>query len=123
MDDFLVELPKAELHPHLEGSVEPETLHELDPSTSLEEFRALYRYADFDAFLKAFGAIGKRLRTPGDYALIAKRLLERLEKQNVHYAEIIIAAGVVLWKGQQFGPIFDAVRDVARESTVEVQWI
>jgi len=61
MDDFLAELPKAELHLHLEGSVEPETLHELDPATSLEEFRALYRYADFDAFLKAFGAIGKRL--------------------------------------------------------------
>src|SRR5580692_318647 len=123
MDDFLAKLPKAELHLHLEGSVEPETLHELDPATSLEEFRALYRYADFDAFLKAFGAIGKRLRTPQDYASIAKRLLDRLEEQNVQYAEIIIAAGVVLWKGQEFGPIFDAVREAARESTVEVQWI
>jgi aminodeoxyfutalosine deaminase len=123
MDDFLAELPKAELHLHLEGSVEPETLHELDPATGLEEFRALYRYAGFDAFLKAFAAIGKRLRTPGDYALIARRLLERLEAQNVRYAEIIIAAGVVLWKGQEFGPIFDAVREAARASTVEVQWI
>jgi aminodeoxyfutalosine deaminase len=123
MDDFLAGLPKAELHLHLEGSIEPETLHELDPATSLEEFRALYRYADFDAFLKAFGAIGKRLRTPADYALITTRLLQRLERQNVRYAEIIIAAGVVLWKGQQFGPIFDAVREAASESTVEVQWI
>jgi aminodeoxyfutalosine deaminase len=123
MDDFLAELPKAELHLHLEGSVEPETLHELDPATSLEAFRALYRYVDFDAFLKAFGAIGKRLRTPADYALITARLLQRLEKQNVRYAEIIIAAGVVLWKGQEFGPIFDAVREAARESTVQVQWI
>src|SRR6202050_4300927 len=123
MDDFLSALPKAELHLHLEGSIEPETLHELDPATGVEEFRALYRYADFDAFLKAFGAIGKRLRTPEDYALIARRLLERLEEQNVRYAEIIIAAGVVLWKGQEFGPIFDAVREAARESTVEVQWI
>src|SRR5580693_10684988 len=123
MDDFALFLPKAELHLHLEGSVEPETLHELDPATTLEEFRALYHYADFDAFLKAFGAIGKRLRTPRDYALIARRLLERLEAQNVRYAEIIIAAGVVLWKGQEFGPIFDAVREAARESTVEVQWI
>jgi aminodeoxyfutalosine deaminase len=103
--------------------VEPETLHELDPATGLEEFRALYRYADFDAFLKVFGAIGKRLRTPQDYALIARRLLKRLEEQKVQYAEIIIAAGVVLWKGQEFGPIFDAVREAARESTVEVQWI
>jgi aminodeoxyfutalosine deaminase len=123
MDDFLAGLPKAELHLHLEGSIEPETLHELDPATSLDEFRALYRYADFDAFLKAFGAIGKRLRTPADHALITTRLLQRLEQQNVRYAEIILAAGVVLWKGQKFGPIFDAVRKAASESTVEVHWI
>lgn len=123
MDDFLLALPKAELHLHLEGSIEPETLHELDPGTSVEEFRALYRYDDFDAFLKAFGAIGKRLRTPEDYALCVRRLLERLEAQNVRYAEIIVAAGVVLWKGQEFAPIFDAVREAARGSPVEIHWI
>ena len=123
MDDFLLQLPKAELHLHLEGSVEPETLHELDPATPLEEFRALYRYDDFDAFLRAFGAVGKRLRTPEDYGLITRRLLERLAAQNVRYAEIIVAAGVVLWKGQEFGPIFDAVREAAAGSPVEVRWI
>jgi aminodeoxyfutalosine deaminase len=123
MDDFIAQMPKAELHLHLEGSVEPETLHELDPSTPVEEFRALYRYADFDAFLKAFAAIGKRLRTPEDYALITRRLLERLAAQNVRYAEIIVAAGVVLWKGQEFAPIFDAIRTAAAGSPVEVRWI
>src|ERR1044071_178093 len=109
MADFLYELPKAELHLHLEGSIEPETLHELDPTTPVEEFRALYRYTDFDGFLKAFGAVGKRLRSPGDYELVTRRLLDRLAAQNVRYAEVIIAAGVVLWKGQEFGPIFDAI--------------
>ncbi|MGA7240038.1 MAG: adenosine deaminase [Bryobacteraceae bacterium] len=123
MDDITRTPPKAELHLHLEGSIEPETLNELDPATSVEEFRALYRYADFDAFLKAFGAIGKRLRTPEDYALITRRLLEHLEYQNVRYAEIIVAAGVVLWKGQEFAPIYDAIRDAARGSSVEVHWI
>jgi aminodeoxyfutalosine deaminase len=123
MDDFLAQLPKAELHLHLEGSVEPETLHELDPATPVEEFRALYSYADFDAFLRAFGAIGKRLLTPADYGLITRRLLERLAAQNVRYAEIIIAAGVVLWKGQEFAPIFDAVSEAAQGSPVEVRWI
>jgi aminodeoxyfutalosine deaminase len=123
MDDFLRQLPKAELHLHLEGSVEPETLYELDPSTPLEELRTLYEYADFDAFLKAFGAVGKRLRTPADYGLITRRLLERLAAQNVRYAEIIIAAGVVLWKGQEIGPIFDAIAAAAEGSAVEVRWI
>ena len=123
MDDFLLEMPKAELHLHLEGAVEPETLHELDPATPLEELRALYDYADFDGFLKAFGAVGKRLRTPEDYALVTRRLLARLESQNVRYAEIILAAGVVLWKGREFGPIFDAVRQAAAGARVEVRWI
>lgn len=123
MADFLLELPKGELHLHLEGSVEPETLHELDPATPIEEFRALYSYADFDGFLKAFGAVGKRLRSPEDYALVTRRLLERLAAQNVRYAEIILAAGVVLWKGQQFAPIYDAVREATAGSPVKVLWI
>ena len=123
MADFVLEMPKAELHLHLEGSVEPETLHELDPATPLEELRALYRYADFEAFLKAFGAVGKRLRTPDDYALVTRRLIERLAAQNVQYAEIILAAGVVLWKGQEFAPVFEAVCEAAAGSPVEVRWI
>lgn len=123
MADFGLEIPKAELHLHLEGSVEPETLHELDPSTPVEEFRALYSYADFDAFLRTFGAIGKRLRTPEDYGLITRRLLERLAAQNVRYAEIIIAAGVVIWKEQNFAPIFEAISGAAAGSPVEVRWI
>jgi aminodeoxyfutalosine deaminase len=123
MDDFIAQMPKAELHLHLEGSVEPETLHELDPSTPVEEFRAHYQYADFEAFLKAFAVISKRLRTPEDYALITRRLLERLASQNVQYAEIIVSAGVVLWKRQEFAPIFDAIGAAAASSPVEVRWI
>jgi aminodeoxyfutalosine deaminase len=123
MADFFLRMPKAELHLHLEGSVEPETLYELDPSTPLEDLRALYTYPDFDAFLKAFGQVGKRLRGPADYGLITSRLLERLAAQNVQYAEIIIAAGVVLWKEQEFGPIFDAICTAAKRSPVEVRWI
>ena len=123
MDDFLLQMPKAELHLHLEGSIEPETLHELDPATPVEEYRALYQYENFDAFLRAFGVIGKRLRAPEDYALVARRLLERLAAQNVRYAEIIVAAGVVIWKRQEFGPVFEAIREAAAASPVEVRWI
>jgi adenosine deaminase/aminodeoxyfutalosine deaminase len=123
MELFLLELPKAELHLHLEGSVEPETLHELDPATPVEEFRALYQYPDFESFLRAFGVVGKRLRGPEDYALITRRLLESLARQNVRYAEIIVAAGVVLWKGQEFAPIFEAILSAAAESPVQVRWI
>ena len=114
-----MEMPKAELHLHLEGSVEMVTLRELDPTTPAD----LYAYSHFDDFLKAFGAVGKLLRGPADYALVTRRLLERLEAQNVRYAEIILAAGVVLWKGQPIAPIFDAVRAAAAGSPVQVKWI
>jgi adenosine deaminase/aminodeoxyfutalosine deaminase len=107
----------------LEGAIAPETLMELDPACPEEEIRSLYRYADFDGFLKAFGAVVKRLRTPEDYALATRRLLENLEAQNVRYAEITLAAGVVLWKGQELGPVFEAVREAARASSIEVRWI
>jgi adenosine deaminase/aminodeoxyfutalosine deaminase len=123
MEDFVARLPKAELHLHLEGSVDAETLHELDPATPLEELRVLYQFADFNAFLQSFGAVVKRLQRPEDYALVTRRLLDRLAAQNVRYAEIIVAAGVVLWKKQEFGPVFDAIEDAARGSQVQVRWI
>ncbi len=123
MADFLLELPKAELHVHLEGAIQPETLHELDAGTPLEELRGIYRYEDFDGFLKAFAAVSKRLSGPDAYALATTRLLQDLERQNVRYAEITLAAGVVLWKQQEFGPIFEAVREAACKSSVEVRWI
>lgn len=112
MPGFYQDLPKAELHLHLEGSVEPEAL-------SL----APYTFTDFAGFLEAFGCVVKALRTPEDYALVTRRLLARLEEQNVRYAEIILSAGVVLWKQQEFAPVFDAVRAAAEGSKVEVRWI
>jgi adenosine deaminase/aminodeoxyfutalosine deaminase len=50
-------------------------------------------------------------------------MLERLEEQHVSYAEVIIAAGVVIFKEQEFGPIFEAVQAEALRSPVEVRWI
>jgi adenosine deaminase len=55
---FIRQLPKAELHLHLEGAIEPPTLVELrkqhGENTTLAETEALYRYNDFATFLMAF---------------------------------------------------------------------
>lgn len=107
--------PKAELHLHLEGSADAESMPELEP--------AVYGFTDFAGFLRAYKWVVERLRTPEDYARITRRLLQKLDAQGVLYAEITLSAGVVLWKKQEFAPIYDAVREASRESPVEAHWI
>src|SRR5579862_7107863 len=111
---FVLALPKAELHLHLEGSIEPSTLLELRhrhgmEGASLAEVEQLYNYKDFAGFLSAFKEVTGHLRTPEDYELIAYRLMERLKAQNVLHAEVIVSVGVCLWRKQDFAAIFEGL--------------
>ena len=115
--------PLAELHLHLDGSVEPETLLEIDPSLTREEIAANTAYSDFAGFLKSFIWVNKRLRTPDDYARVARRLFERLESEGVTYAEVILSVGVVLWKEQNLPDVYDALIREASRSRVTIRWI
>ena len=123
MSGLYQELPKAELHLHLEGAIEPETLQEIAPEVSLDEIRDRYLYSDFQGFLKSFEWVMRRLETPEHYALATRALLRRLESENVRYAEIILSAGVILWRGQELAPIYEAVRAEGERSAVEVWWL
>ena len=114
---------RAELHVHLEGSVEPETLLELDASLTREEIAAATSYSDFAGFLKSFVWVNQRLRKPEDYARVARRLFERLESEGVTYVEVTLSAGVVLWKQQPFVPVYDALAREAARSPITVRWI
>ena len=115
--------PKAELHLHLEGSVEPETMLALDPGLTVEAVRAMYRFQGFQGFIAAYKSVVERLRTPQHYAHITRALMQRLAAETVQYAEITLSAGVVLWKGQEFAPIYTAIRQAAVEFPIEVHWI
>jgi aminodeoxyfutalosine deaminase len=115
--------PKAELHLHLEGSVEPETMVQLDPTLTPEAVRAMYRIHGFQGFIQAYKSVVERLRAPEDYARITRALLQRLTEETVQYAEITLSAGVVLWQGQEFAPVYTAVRQAAAEFPIEVHWI
>lgn len=115
-------LRKAELHVHLEGSVTPETLREIDPSRTLEEILARYRYDDFMGFLMAYKWVNLHLIQPAHYALIARRLIDSLVAQGVVYAEIIVSVGVLLWRKQEFAPIFDAIAAEAERGPIPVRF-
>ncbi|PYT31692.1 MAG: adenosine deaminase [Acidobacteria bacterium] len=116
------ELRLAELHLHLEGSVTPDTIREIVPGLAPEEVRKRYQFSDFLGFIECFRWVTGHLQTPENYALITRRLLKNLECQNVQYAEITLSAGVVIWKGQDFNSIYDAVYREASRSGVAVRW-
>jgi adenosine deaminase/aminodeoxyfutalosine deaminase len=115
--------PVAELHLHLEGSVEVETFLELDPALTREEIARATAYIDFEGFIQSYIWVNKKLQSPGHYALAARRLFERLAAEGVVYAEVTISAGVILWKQQDFLPIYEAVQREACLSKIRVRWI
>jgi aminodeoxyfutalosine deaminase len=110
---FLLALPKAELHLHLEGSIDPPTLLELrklhGKQSTLAEIEQLYRYQDFTGFLMAFKAVTEDLLAPEDYELITYHLMEKLKAQNVLHAEVYVSVGVCLRRRQDFHAIFDGL--------------
>ena len=146
--EFIRALPKAELHLHLEGSVDPRTLSELSrkhntplpakennyghnedsgKELSEDDVRRLYRYQDFVGFLMAFKAVTERLREPADYELITYRLMQKLKSQNVVHAEVYVSVGVIYWRGQQFDSIFEGLERGRergeRDFDVKLFWI
>ena len=96
------QLPKAELHLHLEGAVDPATLVELrrnhGETATLAETEALYHYSDFSSFLTAFKEISAHLRGPDDYELVTYRLMQQLKEENVLHAEVYVSVGVCLYR-------------------------
>ncbi len=116
-DSLFTALPKAELHVHLEGSIEPSTLVELAArhgvTLSPEETAPRYAPGNFDQFIDNFIWITSFLRGPEDYALIARRFAESLQRQNVLYAEVTLSIGVMIRRNQDPAANFAALRDAA----------
>jgi aminodeoxyfutalosine deaminase len=112
-------LPKAELHVHLEGSIEPATVIELAARHGVkltgEDTKPRYAPGTFDQFIENFIWITSFLRGPQDYALIARRFAESMQRQNVLYAEVTLSIGVMLRRNQDPAENFAALRDAAAE--------
>jgi adenosine deaminase/aminodeoxyfutalosine deaminase len=134
IEQFVAGLPKAELHLHLEGAVDAETLWTLAERHQTPLFRAgrgaleeVCGTGDFTSFLEAFKLVTEHICSPEDYELIAYSVLRRLAEQNVRYAEIMTSPGVGVWK--QHGPrrcmesIAAGSRRAREDYGIRVQWI
>jgi adenosine deaminase len=113
LSDRIASLPKAELHLHLEGSIQPATVCELTARHGVvmteEEVRQRYAYRDFPGFIEAFKWVTSFLRDPQDYALIASDLAEHLLTQHVAYTEVTLSIGVMLLRKQRPEANFEAL--------------
>ncbi len=145
LSERIASLPKAELHLHLEGSIQPATVCALTARHGVniteEEVRRRYAYRDFPEFIEAFKWVTTLLRNPEDYALIVRDLAEHLLTQHVVYTEVTLSIGVMLLRkqrpeanfeallratepfesrGLQFRWVFDAARQFGVDAAMEV---
>lgn len=95
LNSLIDALPKAELHLHIEGSLEPEMMFTLArrnrisiPFGSVEEVRAAYAFSNLQSFLDIYYAGAAVLQTEEDFRDLTLAYFERAARDNVRHAEI-----------------------------------
>jgi len=132
--DYVTAIPKAELHLHLEGSIQPQTLLELAdrngitlPYSSVDQIRAACTYRDFRQFVDAILMHARAIRRPRDLSLVSYRIGEQMAAQNIRYAEVTWTPQIYLGLGEPFSTLLDALNDGRRRATdqwgVDMRWI
>ncbi|MDW8215747.1 MAG: adenosine deaminase, partial [Roseiflexaceae bacterium] len=98
LDEFIVRMPKVELHLHLEGAIRPATLLALArrngvdlPARDEAGVVQLFNYHNFHEFLTVFMVLARSLTTGRDFEQVAYELGAHLAEQNVRYAEVMIS--------------------------------
>ena len=95
MEKLIKGIPKAELHLHIEGSLEPELMFELAerngvelPYSSVEEVRQAYQFSDLQSFLDIYYAGAGVLQQTEDFYDLTWAYLERMHSEHVRHVEI-----------------------------------
>jgi adenine deaminase len=126
LDAFIDGLPKAELHMHLEGSIEPELMLELArrngatvPWDTADEVRAAYSFNNLQSFLDLFWTGCRVLVRERDFYEVAMAYLRRAREDNVLHAELFLAPQNFTLHGIDSGTVMSGVKraldDAARE--------
>jgi len=132
--DFAAALPKAELHVHIEGTLEPDLMFRMAtrngvvlPFEDVDEVREAYRFADLQAFLDIYYRGADVLRTPEDFYDLMTAYLDRAAADGVRHAEVFFDPQAHTGRGVGF-EIFmrgfgDAVSDARRRLGISVDMI
>ncbi|MBM7439224.1 adenosine deaminase [Streptomyces sp. HB132] len=109
-------LPKAELHLHIEGTLEPELAFALAarngvdlPYADTEELREAYLFDDLQTFLDLYYALMAVLRTEDDFAELADAYLARAAAQGVRHAEIFFDPQAHTDRGVPIGTVIEGL--------------
>jgi adenosine deaminase len=110
---FAAAVPKAELHVHVEGTLEPELMFTLArrndvalPFTSVEEVRAAYQFTDLQSFLDIYYQACDVLRTEQDFYDLGLAYLDKASSQGVRHAEIFFDPQTHTNRGIALGTVF-----------------
>lgn len=110
-------LPSAELHLHIEGTLEPELIFELAarngislPYADLEELRSRYEFTDLQSFLDLYYSNMDVLRTEADFADMTRAYLRRAAAAGVRHVEMMVDPQAHLLRGV---PLADCINGVA----------
>ena len=118
-------MPKAELHVHLEGTVDPITLLTLaarhgvrPPADDADGVREWYAFDGFPMFLERYFTVLGLLRDPEDFALVAERYLATAHDQGVVYVEFHVSAtGHIIENGKSWAAIHDGIVEGCSRAT------
>ncbi|MFG3345307.1 adenosine deaminase [Streptomyces sp. NPDC048018] len=109
-------VPKAELHLHIEGTLEPELAFALAarngvtlPYADTEALREAYRFSDLQSFLDLYYALMAVLRTADDFTELADAYLARAARQGVRHAEIFFDPQAHTARGVPFGVVVEGL--------------
>ncbi|WP_420346217.1 adenosine deaminase [Pelagibius sp.] len=122
MTDFIASLPKAELHIHIEGSLEPEMMFALAqrngvslPYDSVEAIRAAYSFANLQDFLDLYYQGMSVLRTEQDFHDLTLAYLTRVAADGVKHVEIFFDPQAHTARGVAFETVLDGIHSALQE--------
>jgi len=123
MEQFIVSLPKAELHLHIEGTLEPEMAFQLAakhgvvlPYASVDAMRQAYQFTNLQSFLDIYYAGADLLRDEADFHALTAAYLRKAHEQGVVHVEIFFDPQTHTQRGVAFASVVGGIRRALLEA-------